>query len=71
MTGKELIKWIKENHAENKEVIVEHRDSGGTYGTAEYLDERYRPVLVECGDSLNDVIYTIKFKTNKANAILL
>lgn len=38
MTGAELIKWLQDNHAEDKEIIIGHRDSGGSYWTAEHLE---------------------------------
>ena len=31
MTGRELIKWIKDNKAEDYEVRVQYRDNGGYY----------------------------------------
>ena len=46
MTGLELIKWIIKNDAEDKEIIVEHRDEGGSYRTAERIGEFSDPMLV-------------------------
>ena len=31
MTGQELIDWIKQYHAEEMNVVVQYRDSGGIY----------------------------------------
>lgn len=31
MTGRELIKWVLDNNAENAEFEVQYRDSGGDY----------------------------------------
>ena len=42
MTGRELIKWILDNKAEDKKIEIQYRDSGGDYpGTDEilYLEE--------------------------------
>ena len=57
MTGAELIKWLQDNHAEDKEIIIEHRDSGGSYWTAEHLK---KPQFVKFADeSLWGVIENI------------
>jgi hypothetical protein len=57
MTGAELIKWLQDNHAEDKEIIIEHRDSGGSYWTAEHLE---KPQFVKFADeSLWGVIENI------------
>ena len=56
MTGTELIKWLQDNHAEDKEIIIEHRDSGGTYWTAERLE---KPQFVKFADESWSVIENI------------
>lgn len=56
MTGAELIKWLQDNHAEDKEIIIEHRDSGGSYWTAERLE---KPQFVEFADESWGVIENI------------
>lgn len=38
MTGRELIKLIKKNHAEDMTVLVQYRDSGGTYRGGEWAE---------------------------------
>lgn len=68
MTGQELIDWIREHNAGDLEMIVEHRDSGGTYYTAERLEG---PQLVRMQDELYGVIYSIEADKEKPNAVLL
>lgn len=47
MTGQEIIDWIKENHAEKMQVVVQYRDSGGMYHGC---DEEISPEVNEsCG----------------------
>ena len=31
MTGRELIDWIRDSHAEDMDVVVQYRDGGGDY----------------------------------------
>ena len=38
MTGRELIKLIRKNHAEDMTVLVQYRDSGGTYCGGEWAE---------------------------------
>ena len=68
MTGQDLINWIKENKAENLEVIIEHRDSGGTYHTAERL---IKPVFCTASNENFDVINNLDFQTKMPNSICL
>ena len=44
MLGKDLIKWIKDNKAEELPVSVQYRDDEGYYSSEEYLDH---PDLVD------------------------
>ena len=46
MTGNELIDWIKEHHAEDMQVVVQYRDSGGIYLG---WDEEIVPVVNKSG----------------------
>ena len=59
MTGRELIEWIEKNKAEDKEVIIQHRDSGGFYGTAEHAGEFLKPKLIKFSNELYGVIAEI------------
>lgn len=61
MTGQELIDWIIANHAEDLPVLIEHRDSGGTYWTAEQLGEFQEPKLVQFSDENQGTIYTLRW----------
>ena len=64
MTGKDLTQWIKDNNAEDLQIIIEQRDSGGTYHTAERIGEHSEPRLVDFKDNKDEIIctiYTIKF----------
>lgn len=71
MTGADLIKWIHENHAENLEVLVQHRDSGGLYRTAEHVGELFEIALCSFSDESYGVINTVDFKSSKATAMIL
>ncbi len=75
MTGRELIEWIVENNAEDKEVIIEHRDSGGSYHTAERLGEFSKPALVKFSDELYGVISKLEYEHDgtdfESNGIIL
>ena len=71
MTGRELIKWIQDNHAEDLSVLIEHRDSGGSYHTAERLGEFHNPVVVYFKDEMYGIIYKILFDSDNPTAILL
>lgn len=42
MTGKELIDWIVEHHAEDMLIAVQYRDAGGDYFGGELVT---RPIL--------------------------
>lgn len=68
MKGQDLINWIKENNAENFMVIVEHRDSGGTYNTAENLES---PCLCLATNEFNGVINNLDFNSEHPNRICL
>ena len=46
MTGQKLIDWIRENHAEEMEVVVQYRDSGGIYPE---IDEELEPEVENIG----------------------
>ena len=70
MKGKDLINWIIENHAEDMQVLIEHRDSGGTYRTAEHLGEFQEPMLCSYANESYGVIETIKYN-DVPTAILL
>jgi hypothetical protein len=47
MTGQEFIDWIKENHAEKMQVVVQYRDSGGMYPS--WDEEIFPEVNESCG----------------------
>ena len=64
MRGYELIEWIKKNKAEDLFVIIEHRDSGGSYHTAEHLEE---PVLCSFSDENYGIINNIIFDKENSN----
>ena len=68
MTGRELIKWLQDNNAEDKEIIVEHRDSGGTYWTAERLET---PRLVQFGNEAWGIIDIIRYGVDDPNGVML
>lgn len=75
MTGLELIKWIIKNDAEDKEIIIEHRDEGGSYRTAERLGEFSEPMLVMFSEEERGVIrkleYEYSVKDFKPNGVVL
>lgn len=75
MTGLELIKWIIKHDAEDKEIIIEHRDEGGSYGTAERLGEFSEPTLVMFSDELYGCIRKLEYeydvKDFKPNGVVL
>lgn len=71
MTGNELIQWIVDNKAQDMEILIEHRDSGGTYRTAEHLGEYGGPKLVLYRDESYGTIYTIIWETQSPNAVIL
>lgn len=76
MTGQDLIDWIITNNAEKLPIIIGHRDSGGSYRTAERLGIFQEPTLVEFSDEgFDDIICTVKFagntKDSKPNGIML
>ena len=68
MTGQDLINWIKEHNARNLIVIVEHRDSGGTYHTAEELES---PSLCLATNESYGVINKLDFNSEHPNRICL
>lgn len=71
MTDRELIKWIQDNHAEDLSVLIEHRDSGGSYCTAERLGEFHDPSLVDFKNEMYGIIHTVGFVSDNPTAILL
>jgi len=75
MTGLELIKWIIKHDAEDKEIIIEHRDSGGSYRTAERLGEFSDPAFVMFSDEGYGVISKLEYeydvKDFKPNGVVL
>ena len=68
MTGKELIKWILNNNAEDLPVVIQYRDSGGLYSGGEYLDE---PALGVCSKNTDDYIWRIHCTEENADALIL
>ena len=68
MTGADLIKWITEHHAEDLPVIIEHRDDGGSYHTAEHLKE---PEFCSFTDESYGVIRQLDFREGCRSAIIL
>lgn len=76
MTGLDLIKWIIKHDAEDKVVLVEHRDEGGSYHSAERLGEYCDPELCEFRNEswgvVRDITYDVHDGRNfKPNAIIL
>ena len=70
MTGRELIKWIQDTHAEDKQVIVQYRDAGGTYYGGEVME---MPMLAYYHDDHGDGIdvYIEYSKLRKQNCMVL
>ena len=66
MTGNDLIKWIQDNNAGDLDVIIEHRDEGGSYRTAERLGEFQMPALCHYSNE-----YEFDVMAKDPNAILL
>lgn len=52
MTGKELIKWIEDNHAQDYEIEIVYRDEGGYYYGS---DNRLELEIVKSGQYSNSV----------------
>lgn len=52
MTGKELIKWIEDNHAEDYEIEIVYRDDGGYYYGS---DDTLELEIVKAGQYSNSV----------------
>lgn len=48
MTGKELIKWIQDNNAEDLPIEIQYQDSGGCYYGTE--KEYVKPIIVEANE---------------------
>ena len=75
MTGLDLIKWIIKNDAEDKTVIIEHRDSGGSYRTAERLGEFSEIAFVQFSDESYGVIHKLEYEHDvqdfRPNGIIL
>ena len=71
MKAKDLIKWIQDHHAEELEVLIEHRDEGGTYRTAEHLGEYQAPMLCSYSDESFGTVHSIDCSSEKKTAILL
>ena len=61
MKGKDLIKWIQNNNAEDLNVLIEARDSGGSYG--EYLPPEpcIKEELVSIDINNGEGVYLEKF----------
>lgn len=68
MTGLDLIRWITEHQAENLPVIIEHRDEGGSYHTAEHLKE---PEFCSYSEESFGVIRKLDFRKECRSAIIL
>lgn len=71
MTGADLIKWIHDNQAEQLQVLIEHRDEGGSYRSAEHLGEQQEPALCNYGDELYGTIRKFEFNVDDPTAIIL
>lgn len=70
MTGRELIDWIRRNHAEECLVVVQWRDGGGDYRGGEVVDAPQFARVMGTGvpyDTALEITYTIDAK----NAIVL
>ena len=50
MTGKELIKWIEDNHAQDYEIEIVYRDDIGYYHGS---DDRLELEIVKAGQDSN------------------
>lgn len=68
MTGKQLIAWITEHHAEDMTVVIQFRDGGGYYRGGETLEA---PCLANAkGRSVDDL--EISYRADLVpNAIVL
>lgn len=70
MTGKELIEFIQENHAEDLLVCVQYRDGGGFYSGADDATPLMGHVTKQV-DANNYDDYDITYDTQDVNAIIL
>ncbi len=66
MKGKELIKWIQDNHAEELKIVVQYRDGGGSY----YGGDNAEPCLAMVGEEVGGE-YDIVYNTEMHNAVVL
>lgn len=48
MTGRELINWIVDFHAEDMDIVVQYRDGGGNYIGGEIVNQ---PILANVRSS--------------------
>lgn len=70
MTGRELIKLIQDNHAEDMPVVIQYRDAGGTYPGGE--EAEFYLAYGECfRESYEYDIKYDKVEGQKPNVIVL
>lgn len=69
MTGAELIKWIKDHHAEEMMVVVQYRDSGGCYDGCN--DAAPKLAKIRGTNIPHDDSYDISYVEEDVNAISL
>ena len=69
MIGSELIEWIHDNNAEDLLVLVDYRDSGGSYHEAGEANPELSQVIGRGIPYDNDYDYV--FPCKKPNAIVL
>lgn len=70
MTGRELIDWIRRNHAEECLVVVQWRDGGGNYRGGEVVDAPQLARVRETGVPY-DTELEITYADDSQNAIVL
>lgn len=75
MTGRDLIKWITDNHAEDMPVAVQYRDGGGNYYGGELIgvDINYNgyPCLAYCTEVQNSEVCIDYNRALKPNMIIM
>ena len=70
MTGRELIEYIQEHHAEDMLVCVQYRDGGGIYDGADDTTPLMGHVTkLHEGDNYTE--YDISYSHRAANAVIL
>lgn len=72
MTGRELIKYIQENHAEDMLVCVQFRDAGGLYNGADDATPLMgRVTKIEGLEEYGYNEYDVSYAHRTPNAVIL